>query len=105
MEARYGGAEGLHKMMQEMGRLGGRASNTGGFAADPRAAVDAGAKGGRNSRRGRKYLGIKDGIMRWEVKETGEIESISVKEYAKECAAKRKEGEKWFQRSGRGGNC
>ena len=60
MEKRYGGANGVHKMMQEMGRKGGRISNSGGFASNIRGADGltgkerarvAGAKGGVISKR------------------------------------------------------
>lgn len=37
---------------RDIGRKGGRASNTGGFAANPELARIAGAKGGRISKRG-----------------------------------------------------
>lgn len=36
----------------KIGRLGGQSGHTGGFAADPKKARHAGAKGGRNSARG-----------------------------------------------------
>ena len=52
MLARYGGKEGLHERMVQMGRLGGQNGHTGGFASNPALARIAGAKGGRKSRRG-----------------------------------------------------
>lgn len=60
MEAKYGGADGVRKRLSEMGRKGGKASNTGGFASlvvgsdgltgHQRAKI-AGKKGGTISRR------------------------------------------------------
>lgn len=41
----------------EIGRMGGRASGTGGFYANHDLAIKAGAKGGKRSRRGYKLIG------------------------------------------------
>lgn len=53
MEKRYGGKDGLHRMMQLLGSKGGRAETTKpkGFAANPELAKIAGRKGGLKSRR------------------------------------------------------
>lgn len=50
MLAKYGSEEAFHKAMQRMGEKGGKASNTGGFAANPQLAKVAGAKGGKSHR-------------------------------------------------------
>ena len=62
MENKYGGAEELHRKMQELGRKGGKNGHTGGFGSDKvgadgltgkqRARV-AGSKGGAISKRGK----------------------------------------------------
>lgn len=39
---------------RRIGRIGGKNGHTGGFASNPKLAVEAGRKGGRNSKRGRK---------------------------------------------------
>jgi len=52
MLAKYGGKEGLHERMVQMGRVGGQNGHTGGFAANPELARIAGRKGGTISRRG-----------------------------------------------------
>ena len=61
MKKKYGGKEGVHKKMQEIGHIGGKNGKgpnyKGGFAANPALARIAGAKGGRISRR----TGIKTG--------------------------------------------
>ena len=57
MEERYGGKEGVRRMMQKMGAIGGRVGKTGGFYASPERAVEAGSKGGTRSRKGYKFLG------------------------------------------------
>lgn len=41
---------------REIGRIGGRNGNTGGFAANPQLARIAGSKGGRISRRRKKVI-------------------------------------------------
>ena len=43
-----------------IGAKGGRNSNTGGFAANPKLAREAGAKGGRVSRRGKAVKKVDD---------------------------------------------
>lgn len=55
MERQYGGPEGRHRFMQKIGQKGGRNSHTGGFAANPELAREAGRKGGTISRRGPGY--------------------------------------------------
>ena len=40
---------------RNIGRLGGKSGNTGGFASNPELARIAGAKGGRKSKRGKDY--------------------------------------------------
>lgn len=52
MIKKYGGQNGFHEKMREVGEKGGRASSTGGFYANPELARRAGAKGGAISRRG-----------------------------------------------------
>lgn len=68
MEARLGGPDGVKKMMQKMGKKGGMASSTGGFAANPELAREAGAKGGKTSHRGEPVRWLldkhKDEILR-----------------------------------------
>lgn len=73
MEELYGGKEGLHRRMQEMGAMGGRAGCTGGFHGHSERAKLAGKRGGQNSKRGCEYLGEKDGVKRWVRKSTGEL--------------------------------
>ena len=51
-----GDAQALKKWRQEIGAKGGRGSNTGGFAARPDLAIEAGRKGGRISRRGKSNI-------------------------------------------------
>ena len=51
MIEKYGGQEGYHKRMQEIGRKGGKVKGVKGFALDPERAITAGRKGGRISRR------------------------------------------------------
>lgn len=50
MMERYGGPEGFHRKMQEIGRKGGKARVKKGFALNPERARLAGSKGGRISR-------------------------------------------------------
>lgn len=52
MIKKYGGENGLHEKMMEIGAVGGRRGHTGGFASNPELAKVAGAKGGRASKRG-----------------------------------------------------
>ena len=54
MLKKYGGKEGLHKRVQELGSIGGKTptSKPKGFASNPELARIAGAKGGKISRRG-----------------------------------------------------
>lgn len=73
MEERYGGKEGLHRKMQEMGAMGGALSHTGGFYGNSERAKSAGKRGGQNSKRGCEYLGEKDGVKRWVRKATGDL--------------------------------
>lgn len=51
MLEKYGGEDGVHKMMQMIGSKGGQRGHTGGFAANRELARTAGAKGGKISRR------------------------------------------------------
>ena len=52
MLKKFGSEEAVHAHMQEMGRIGGKLSTTGGFYGHPERAKIAGAKGGKKSRRG-----------------------------------------------------
>lgn len=81
MYEKYGGEEGVHERMREMGRLGGQRSRTGGFASDvvgadgltgrQRAKI-AGAVGGSKSRR----TGVKNGFGKAATKDIEDIEKI-----------------------------
>lgn len=59
MLAKYG-ADGLREKMQKIGAKGGRSGRgpgyKGGFASDPKRAAEAGAKGGRKSKRGYRLI-------------------------------------------------
>jgi len=56
----YGSEENFLQMVRERGAKGGKASNTGGFAANRTLAVSAGRKGGKTSRKrkGTMYYGL-----------------------------------------------
>lgn len=54
MAEKYGGKEGVHKRMQQLGSMGGRKGHNKGFAQNRALASIAGAKGGRASKRGAK---------------------------------------------------
>lgn len=56
MLKKYGGKEGFHKRVQELGSIGGKTptSKPKGFAANPELARKAGRKGGAISRRTKK---------------------------------------------------
>lgn len=74
MEEYYGGKEGLHRMMQKIGSIGGKRGHTGGFYENPARARLAGGKGGSRSRRGLKLLGVEpDGTLKYKVVKTGEV--------------------------------
>lgn len=51
MAEKYGGEEGVHKRMQQLGSMGGRKGHNKGFAQNRALASIAGAKGGRASKR------------------------------------------------------
>lgn len=94
MEERYGGKEGLHRKMQEMGAIGGRAGCTGGFYGDPERAAIAGARGGNRSRRGLKLLSKEpDGTLKYQVIKTGEI--LFLKDGEHYMAGKKYTAEEW----------
>lgn len=61
---------------QRIGQKGGKGGNTGGFYGQSERARAAGSHGGKVSRRGWKYLGSYDGMMSWQHKESGKVESI-----------------------------
>lgn len=85
MEEKYGGAEGVHKKMQEIGRKGGRLGRTGGVYGDPERAKQIGHRGGSRSRRGRKFLGeTEPGLLKYQVRSTGEIEYVKTEEHERE---------------------
>lgn len=73
MIAKYG-KDGLHKKMQEIGRIGGTRSGTGGFYNDPSRAREAGRLGGMVSRIGYKIVKWEGNVVHYKNKSTGEIE-------------------------------
>ena len=79
MLEKYGGEEGLHKLMQRIGAKGGRNGHTGGFASNPALARIAGAKGGRMSSR----KGIKNGEGKSSLKEIEKAEKVLEEESKK----------------------
>lgn len=73
MLERYGGEDGVKKMMIENGRRGGKATGIKkGFAANPALASIAGRIGGRKSRR----TGVKNGEGRKVNEDINEIETV-----------------------------
>lgn len=80
MLAKFNGdEEALRKFYSNIGRKGGRASNTGGFASNPALAKVAGKKGGSRSRRGSKLLSVSDKYYTFQDKFTGNIYKERVK--------------------------
>lgn len=67
---------------KKIGAIGGRNGHTGGFSYNHALAIVAGSKGGSKSRRGLKFLGMKERKYMYEVKRTGETIFL-------------KEGERW----------
>lgn len=73
-KARYG-----DDWYKKIGALGGKAGNTGGFAASPEMARVAGAKGGRISRIGYKKIKQKGKRVHYLNTATGEVEIRKIK--------------------------
>lgn len=79
MLERYGGEDGVKKMMIENGRRGGKATGIKkGFAANPALASIAGRKAGKISKRGYKYLGEDNGERRYLDNNTGKVVKFPV---------------------------
>lgn len=58
----------------EIGRLGGKNGNTGGFYADPKRAKTAGSLGGQHSKKGYKFLGEEANALVYLNKATNEVQ-------------------------------
>ena len=69
---KLGSEEAVREYYRRIGAIGGRNGHTGGFAANKKLAVEAGAKGGHKSLRGYEVISDEDGEVTYKNKKTGE---------------------------------